>query len=73
MVGTFLLSVKQFDKAAALRLEQIFPILHWENWVMPSPVEGFMMNLPPASQVVALSGQQACEVGSTGQVELVQS
>jgi hypothetical protein len=69
----FLLSVRQFDAAAVLRLEQILPMLHGENWVIPTPVEGFMMNFCPASQVLALSGQQDGEEASTGQVELVQS
>ncbi len=37
-------------------------MLQAENLVMPLPVDGFMMNCPPASHVVALSGQHCCLV-----------
>jgi hypothetical protein len=37
--------------------EQMLPIVHGENDVTPSPVDGFMMNCPPASHVELLRGQ----------------
>lgn len=44
------------------RAAQMFPTEQGLNPLMPSTVEGFMMYLAPASQVVVLSGQHCCEL-----------
>ena len=55
--------------------EHIFPIVHGEKAVIPSPVDGFMMYFCPASQLLADSGQHCCEasVDADAQVSAVQS
>lgn len=56
------------------KAEQILPMEHGLNAVMPWPVEGFMMYFSPASQVPLLRGQHCCAVEVPSlQVELVQS
>ena len=63
MVVTSLLLVKQLLWTLwRPRAEQMLPMLHAENCVMPVPVEGFMRKRPFASHELELSGQHCCLV-----------
>lgn len=42
--------------------EQILPMEQAEKRSIPWAVDGFMMNLSPASQVLELRGQHCCEL-----------
>jgi len=57
------------------RAEQMLPMEQGLKSAMPSPVEGFMMYLEPASQVVELRGQHCCALTTwlLAQVEESQS
>ena len=63
MVTTSLLLVRQFVLTLLRPMaEQMLPMLHAENCVMPLPVDGFMMKRCRASHEVALRGQHCCRV-----------
>ncbi len=75
MVTTSLLLVRHVDLTLLRPMaEQMLPTLQGENLVMPLPVEGFMMNWPPASHEAVLSGQHCWRTAvPSPQVDGVQS